>query len=209
MKKLLLLLLLPCFAHAQKYELVLGAGISTNTFNSAYTSSPTYAGGKHTINPSGLIGVYRNITPRLQVGISLNPTTLTYKEQLNVQVFVGTGPQNEVWNIRTIIANPALPVLLSGNYKWKKLYAGIGIGYLFPIINESKKSTETDHYEYSKSQGGLVYNIHAGYVQKITSRFSLDISASYNNATFSSSKTFRGGAISYYNIIAGIRMQIK
>lgn len=208
MKKLLFLLCLPCFAHAQKYELVLGAGISTNSSNGAYSSSSRYAGGTHTVNPSGLLSVYRNITSHFQLGISFNPTTLTYKERLNV-MSATSFPDSEIWNIKTIIANPAIPVLLSGNYKWRKLYGGIGIGYLFPIIIESKKSAAPDFYEYSKSQGGVVYNIHAGYVQKITSRFSLDISASYNNATFTSSKTFRGGAINYYNIIAGIRMGIK
>jgi len=178
MKKLLIALILSgtYSSYAQqadairKWELGLGAGTGMNTV------PKTSKGGAYhqVINFTSQLSLARNLGSHFQLGIEITPTVISYSRKAS---FASGWPNTTTVNVRTVIADPAVPVSIFANYRIDlngiEIYGGVNAGYVGTFIIKNDRG----YTMYDDAKTGYAYGAQLGIQAHLKKRFSIYIEA--------------------------------
>ena len=215
MKKLLFsLLLFPSLAYAQKFELGLGAGISTNVKPS---NNMYFKGDKMTINYAATLQAFYNISDYLQAGIEVRALGLSSKSDKAYVYYdgrtIGDDDKRFVYGKNVFapsaVVNGKLP--LKNGY----LYGGAALGYGV-ARHDSKKLSANESYRAPDGGKGVVWGLQIGYVQGITKHLAITAEGAlrrYNlkydtNASSSDPMQDLHYNVAAYALTVGLRYQL-
>lgn len=214
MKRSLLVLLLisPLLSFAtnsdstSKWEAGIAIGLSNNSVQSNWENHFFH----HTMNFASQISIMRNLGKHFQVGAEVCPTMISYKE--SVYGFTpspgpGIAATYSSFSHKVVIANPALPICLMGNYRLDignvRVYAGLAAGFVTTMINKANDKTA-----YDRSKNGITYGGQIGVQDKLTNRLSVYLEVDVRNLSLHETAVYYSylpSPLYYYCGLVGLR----
>lgn len=189
-----------------KWEAGIAIGLSNNSVHSNWEGHSF----KHTMNFASQISIMRNLGKHFQVGAEVCPTLISYKESIYGLVMQsGTGITTMYGPVdhKVVIANPALPVCLAGNYRYDignvRFYAGLAAGFVTTMINKANDKTA-----YDRSKSGITYGGQIGLQDRLTTHLSLYVEADIRNLTLHETAVYYSylpSPLYYYCGLVGLR----
>ena len=172
---LLLILLFPLTAAAQRWQVGLSAGASVNT---APIDFSFYQDSRISPAPALMLSVSRRITPGLEAGIDVSATAL--KRVADVVIYQNGHPLGTASDARVHFGNAAFSITPSLSFLLGGFYLGPQLGYLTTTDGNDDFSGSHAHIYYNH-YSGFCAGAHAGYAAPLAKNvlLSAELRANY------------------------------